>query len=443
MSPNLPALRPDGQPDAAISQIAKSESGVKSGLGTLLLNAQRVKPMIAVYASQASLYLNQADLTFQCDSRRAEEQFVRLLERLGYQFDFVSYDQVKQGRLRQYKALVMPMVRALDDEEINQIRQFAEQGGCIIADIAPGEFDGHGAPRAAFPLDDIFGVAHAAAPQPIAAERAASGDRHEVACAGAVADAAVKPADSQGGKPGGVINGGQAGAEIWFRGGRSLLLNHSWPPYGSETDFDTAVADRVGETLGAAELPKEWSGLAEYGGGFAGEIVRLKYGAAELLAFLANPAEAPDTQKVKLKFDGKFQVYDLSKAEEVPEKGNVELKISRGQFALLSALPYEVAKIDITCPENVRAGTRLPVRIVIKPSKAAPGDHMVHISLLKNNAEIPYYQIDAACINGETATFIPLAIDEAIGEYELTVKDLLSGATQTARINIVEPANRQ
>ncbi|MEJ5349163.1 MAG: alpha-amylase family protein [Desulfosoma sp.] len=85
----------------------------------------------------------------------------KTLEDLGYQYDFVSYMDVLDGRINlseRFKVIVLPRVMSLSEKEAKELRQFVERGGVLIADALCGVLDEHGKGRFRGLLDDLFGI---------------------------------------------------------------------------------------------------------------------------------------------------------------------------------------------------------------------------------------------------------------------------------------------
>jgi hypothetical protein len=140
------------------------------------MNATRDRAQIAIHYSQPSI-----QAAWMIDSRPDGDTWVRrfssyesvhsgiarvrggwmkLVEDLGLQYDFVSAEQIETGRLGElgYKVLVLPESLAMSDEEAAQIRAFVRGGGTVIADFLPGVFDEHAKRRKTGVLDGFFGV---------------------------------------------------------------------------------------------------------------------------------------------------------------------------------------------------------------------------------------------------------------------------------------------
>ncbi|HEO70225.1 MAG TPA: hypothetical protein ENN80_03115, partial [Candidatus Hydrogenedentes bacterium] len=162
------ALSPDGRPSPFFAALCDAVGHVQDlGLDALLLQAAWRRPALAVYASRASALVNHIEPSFGATSHETEAALLRVLGELGYPYDFVSPEQAMAGRLDDYLMLFLPMTRALSDPEVAAITRFHEQGGHLVADIAPGQFDDHGVMRDAPALDCVFDVQRDGAPRAI------------------------------------------------------------------------------------------------------------------------------------------------------------------------------------------------------------------------------------------------------------------------------------
>ena len=85
----------------------------------------------------------------------------KLLEDLGYQYEFVSYLDVTEGRIdlaTRFKVIVLPQTISLSDREGQTLRQFVRSGGLLIADALCGVLTDTGRGRKIGILDDLFGI---------------------------------------------------------------------------------------------------------------------------------------------------------------------------------------------------------------------------------------------------------------------------------------------
>jgi hypothetical protein len=86
--------------------------------------------------------------------------WLQALEDAGYQYDFLTTEQIGAGKLRDYRVLILPDSIALTNDEVAAIRQFVRHGGLLLTDAETGLMDGHGRWQAGGRLDDLLGVKH-------------------------------------------------------------------------------------------------------------------------------------------------------------------------------------------------------------------------------------------------------------------------------------------
>jgi hypothetical protein len=85
----------------------------------------------------------------------------KLLEDLGYQYDFISYLDVHEGRVdltKRFKVIILPQTLCLSEREARALRQFVQSGGVLIADTLCGLLTETGRGRKAGALDDLLGI---------------------------------------------------------------------------------------------------------------------------------------------------------------------------------------------------------------------------------------------------------------------------------------------
>ena len=149
---------------------------LQDGLAEKVMLSEYLPSPIAIYYSQPSIQVH-----WMLDSKRDGDTWLnrfssyerahssliadrlawmRLIEDLGLQYEFVAYEEVKQGGLRdgRYRVLILPKTIALSDKEAEELKTFVEAGGLLIADYQTGLFDEHGKSRGTGALDDLFGV---------------------------------------------------------------------------------------------------------------------------------------------------------------------------------------------------------------------------------------------------------------------------------------------
>lgn len=145
---------------------------LKRGIGKLITSYQPENDLkIAIHFSYPSIHAawivdgkiglqpgNTGRTLRQFDSNR--DGWVKILHEAGYGFDFISYSSIEKGNLisKGYKVLILPMSLALSDKEVQQIKDFVNQGGILIADALAGVMDDHTKFRSKRELSDVFGI---------------------------------------------------------------------------------------------------------------------------------------------------------------------------------------------------------------------------------------------------------------------------------------------
>jgi hypothetical protein len=85
----------------------------------------------------------------------------KVLEDLGFQYDFISYLDVEEEMVKlnkKFKVIILPKTVCLSDKEALALKKFVCDGGILIADYLCGIMDEHGRGREKGILDDLFGI---------------------------------------------------------------------------------------------------------------------------------------------------------------------------------------------------------------------------------------------------------------------------------------------
>lgn len=183
-------------------------------------------------------------------------------------FDIVLEDDLGPERLRQYRALILPNLALVSDEQARLLRAYVERGGSLVATFETSLFNEWGDRRNDFALADLFGVSYEGPeePQRNSYARIAPGSRHPIVSGfdtpilpGATALLGVRPRPLTPGSPARPVFGrdGVAAPGTW-----PLTLVPGYPAYPPEMVFPRTpsteipvmyVSERGGER-GAARL---------------------------------------------------------------------------------------------------------------------------------------------------------------------------------------------
>jgi hypothetical protein len=429
-------LYPDARVTPALKALTDAVAPLRAGLGALFAAAERDGVTVAIYDSAAGDAVAAVENVFPAAREAALRAWVRILDRAGIAYEFVDGARLRGPRMKGDHVLILPMARALSASDIDAIQAFAKAGGALLADAAPGLYDEHGSERAANPLDTLFGIRRAGAPQAlraagVALEWKTAKSTLRAQLVNALPDASIQ-ADAAH------ALGRFQQTPIWLMNGPnsagSLLLNHPFTPeQAAESDVEELAAAWLAQA-GAAPL---LAGPAGKPLDFEGKVFRFHYGTAQILALLADPGAA-HAQKLKRLFPKTATVYDLCAGERVGKPWKLTAKIEPGAVACYAALPYKVKGVAVISQNTVAAGQRLPLRFSVVTDNDSPGKHLVCVDLVpKKRPPLKHYRQLLTCENGVGDTYIPLARNETPGSYHLEVRDVLSGVRTAIPVTVL------
>jgi Hypothetical glycosyl hydrolase 6/Beta-galactosidase trimerisation domain len=104
------------------------------------------------------LYPEPATVRTRTYMRETTQGIYDALLRGRFAFDFVHEDRLQLERLRKYRALLLPNVAMLSDRQCQQLRDYVQAGGSIMASFETGLYDENLNRRAEFGLADLLGI---------------------------------------------------------------------------------------------------------------------------------------------------------------------------------------------------------------------------------------------------------------------------------------------
>jgi hypothetical protein len=95
--------------------------------------------------------------------RETTEGMYHVLLQGRFAFDFVHEDRLEPERLAKYRALLLPNVAMLSDKQCQQLREYVQAGGSLMASFETSLYDESLKPREDFGLAELMGVSKAGA----------------------------------------------------------------------------------------------------------------------------------------------------------------------------------------------------------------------------------------------------------------------------------------
>lgn len=377
-------------------EVAPYYSELRGGTGALLINSGRQSDPIAIHYSQPSMRVEwmlaqrpkgdawvartSSSERMDSDFLRVRESYCKLIEDLGLQYRFVSYDQVEAGELLKsgYRVLILPRSSALSAAEAREIRLFVERGGRVITDGEPGDFDEH-------------------------ARR--------------------------------LSQSSLAGVTMDRVNAISYLQDRLVKKEAPMRDSTRKLLDAAG-VRPAFEIRDEANARA-----FGVETHTFRHAAVTIIGLLGNPQQrvnelGPPEFKSNQRFEAarklrivppsEMYAYDIRAGKALGRVKEVPVALDPYEPALIAFSPEPVEPIALTVPARLDRGTTANIGL----SRAA----VVHVDVISPSGSVVSYY--SGNVNGTSIT-IPFATNDAPGAWTIRVKDTLTGSIQSASIKLL------
>ena len=144
------------------------------------------------------------------------------------------------------------------------------------------------------------------------------------------------------------------------------------------------------------------------------------------------------TRPVRIRMPHRGFVYDVRAGKPLGETDSVEMTLVPGQAKLLALLPYDVAGIQLRAAPEVRAGADLDVEIVFPSSVPPQARHCVRVGLFDPQRQpLGHYAQNALAGADKIHTTIPLALNDALGQWAVRATDIATGRTTETAFTVI------
>ncbi len=463
-----PMFAPDLRPFPVMAEQAKQLREVQSGIGKLLLSARRENDGIAFLYSPASVHA--ATLTRGMPLAEfaaapgidappsdvfsspwveyvaANEAMSRIFTDLGFQYDYVTPEQVARGRLREqgFRVLVLPYAQAFSSEVSEAIRRFTASGGVVLADLRPGIFDGHGRLLGRGQLDDLFGIKRSSGfPEPLKSQvpvlAAGNGKLPEMPVDHQVKATSARSLAQAGEAP--VLLSNQ------YEKGQAILLNFYPRRYVAlrTKGAQQPLLQPIRAILEAAGIRPRAQANADGTEVPVTEIVRFTHGNNEYVGILRDhrmfysepvPILNQAPCKAEVDFGRTAHVYDSRAGRYLGRRRKISTTIVTAEAQLYALLPYRVKSVRaVETTQGVGNVKSFSLQVTTDTDK--PGTHVLHVEVkdAKGHAR-PEYSQNVMIENGTGTYRLPLALSDPAGEWKLTARDAATAIAGQTRFRV-------
>jgi len=376
--------------------------------------------------------------------------WLQALDDGGYQYDFLTTEQIEAGKLATYKALILPDSLALSDAEVNAMRKFVEGGGLLISDAETGLMDGHARWQPVGRLDDVKGVqridmrSSADIAEPVQLRVTLSGGETllDVLPAGASLRTTT-------GRPGAAAKDALFLVDNPFGAGRSISLNFWMTDYPRlrNTPAQRARLAMLRDYLSLAGVQPLANVRRASGEPLAcSEMVGFRKGVTRYLAILPEP-DCADRGPSALALPAPQFVYDLRAHRLLGRLSRVTGTLAEGEPLLYALQPAPVGRLSIQAGDSgkgeralapakasLKAGdtARFQIRLTARPTEIVP-ETAAHVEVVNPAGKIvDYYGADIPISNGAAEFAVPLALDDLPGTWRVTVREPFTHQTASA-----------
>lgn len=418
---------------------------LRGGLWAQVRQAQRQNDGIALHYSHNSI--RAATLTDRLDELVAvRDSWVKLLEDLGLQYDFVSTEQIEDGKLVDggFRLLIVPDSLAVSAAEVERIRAFVNAGGTVLADMGCALRDGSCRPYAAPALDELFGISRGEITgAPPATAFTLSAALGEDAPAGA--EVRVTVAEDNLSLAGGTAHATAAGGATpvlitnAVGQGRAIYLNLNLSQFDAERKFgsptERAVRSALLALLGESGIAPAYTVRFASGNTAHVEQVRYRLGETTILGLLRPAEGGAEDEVATVALGAPMQVYSLRQHKDLGRLTEITVPLAPGQVAIYALSPTALPAVALTGPDGpATPGQVLSYRVAVEgggPTQA------VRVTVQRpDGTEVADYAQTLIVRDGAATGTIPLAFDDPAGTWHITARSALTGASAEAGFEV-------
>ena len=476
----------------------------REGIGKLLLySAKRDNMNIAVHYSMNCIHGSYTNNTFEkYEGNRGG--WLKILEDLGYQYTMLSTPQIELGALNgsknkstestaatesvqqnheEYKVLIMPYAISLSKKESDEIREFVNSGGFVIADFQTGIMNEHSTLSDKGSLDDMFGISRVYTesrkfnldqeleknnnfdlskfPLHLTKSEIASIQLPDVYGRGDIfiAEGGTR---LDGGTPAYLHTFGRKVPGVTFNGygtGTAVYLNFAVDKYMSfRQDKNCSIRDIIKKILEISPVRKTVSLYTTSGepiehgyeticyndinARYIGILRELdentRLGFDGLPVNNAFVCEKRD-ESVIIKLDEKAYIYDVREKSFVGFTNIIETCFTDGDAKLYSVLQYKVDDILIHVPEKVACGDKLEVDIVVYSDiPYIEHDNVLAVKFIDPDGEYSiHYSENIIIKEKEYQKTVSIPYNEKTGTWTIEVKDVATGNSTVRTFRVI------
>ncbi len=472
-----------GKPTPSADAFRDVFKELRGGIAKLIINSRRLHDGIGLHYSHASIQVhwllenlkNARDWPSHHVNERGSRfvavrnSWTKLLEDLGFQYDFVSRQPIEAGKLgsREFRVFILPESIAVSEAEANAFREFVRAGGTLIADCRAGRLSERGRDLGRSLLDDAFGIKRGPAEKATSTVEGYENDD-------ALRVAGMKLQFARVGESFVKVDGGRALARSGdvpavivnrLGAGRAIFLNLDVSDYAYQrlqANLEPTLPDLLRAVLAQAQISGRVEVLGPDGKRLrCTEVVAFGNGAYEHVAVFRNPqfddggwgdhptipagewagqidnsvVEKPED--VSVEWRDARPTYDVRGRKEFGEVKTVRATLDPWSPLVFTRAAAPIPDLRVSLPAQVRAGQ--PLELNLQTDRFPGGGvRVVRTEVFTPSGELyELYGKNVVLRPSPHAAHIPLAYDDPKGQWRLMCHDLVSGQVINQSFEVV------
>ncbi len=168
-----------------------------------------------------------------------------------------------------------------------------------------------------------------------------------------------------------------------------------------------------------------------FGGRYAPALLRMRNG--EPTDRVLIEPEDYVTADVSLGVSG--HIHDVRARKALGRIGSLQAPVTDGVALLYAVTPYEVTELRLSAPPKARPGQTLKVVLAVRADTGLPGDHVVHLRLVRpDGGEAVWARENLLTRNGRANWRPRLALNAPAGTWRVEAQDRISGQTASGEV---------
>ncbi len=448
-------VNPDFTLPPLAQELIRALDRYRQGPAEVIMRAEPLATPIAFLYSPASIKLDWL-LGANELRRSAVSGFATLVHDAALTYDYIAYGHLETtDRLRQkYRLLVLPAAAAMSPAEIAAVRQFAAEGGIVIADLLTAAYDQHGRPYDDSPARELFGLRQAGTLQlqtatvtGLSAEAEGLTLRNLALAVPAwesqiVPETATPLAEitSQGQKhPAVLVNPIGQGCAIYFGAAITTAIG-DWQEmrYSSTNAPQFQIIARILDTLlrRAGIAPVATADLK------ATSVLARQNGPLRLLGLVRDYKQAanldPGLRPRTVSLDRPYHVYDLLDGGYLGFHQTFSHPFAVDSQTAFALLPYRPRTLTATA--TLAQPRTLAINVALDTAGPLSAEHVFRLQLnAPDGAANPICPSLRFARHGQDEFTLPLPLNAAPGQWSLQAEDVITRLHTTTSFIVPKP----